>query len=45
VKDELARPPVIGKDPFTFGTAYPQALLTEKKCAVLKVLVPENFSL
>ena len=26
VKDELARPPVIGKDTFTLGTASPQAL-------------------
>jgi hypothetical protein len=29
VKDELARPAVIAKDPFTLGTASPQALLTQ----------------
>lgn len=34
VKDELARPPVIRKDPFSLGIAHPQALLTEEKRAV-----------
>jgi hypothetical protein len=34
VKDELARPPVLGKDPCLSGIAHHQALLAEKKCAV-----------
>jgi hypothetical protein len=50
VKDELARPPVIGKDIFTLGIAYPQALLTQEKRAVFlsragKILATENFSM
>jgi len=34
VKDELARPPVIGKDIFSLGIAHPQALLTQQKSSV-----------
>jgi hypothetical protein len=50
VKDELARPPAIGKDTFTLGTAYPQAFLAQEKCAVFlsragKILATENFSM
>jgi hypothetical protein len=46
----LARPPVIGKDTFTLGTAYPQALLTQEKRAIFlsragKVLATETFSM
>ena len=50
VKDELARPPVIGKDTFTLRTADPQALLTQEKRVVFlsragKHLATENVSL
>jgi len=45
VKDELARLSVIGKETFLSTIAHPQALLTEKKRVVFKVLAPENVSL
>jgi hypothetical protein len=34
VKDELARPPVIGKETFSWGIIHPQVLLTQEKRAV-----------
>jgi hypothetical protein len=50
VKDELARPTMLGKETFTLGTACPQMCLAEEKRAVFlsragKVLATENFSM